>query len=160
MHGTRRAVLPVRTPQRVSGRTYLWLKAGHVIAVIAWYAGLFYIFRLFVYHVQQRHDPSVRATLEVMERRLVRAIMNPAMIVAISCGGAMLYAQPSLLRMPWMHAKLGAVVFLLGYHGLSSWVRARFAEGKFVLSETACRVTNEVPTVLLFVIVIAVIVRP
>jgi putative membrane protein len=144
----------------VTGRTYLWLKAGHVIAVIAWYAGLFYIFRLFVYHVQKRNEAAVTATLEVMERRLVRAIMNPAMVVALGCGIGMLSAQPALLRAPWMHAKLGAVLFLLGYHGYASWVRKRFAEGRYVLSETACRVINEVPTLLLFVIVIAVIVRP
>lgn len=139
---------------------YLWLKAWHVIAVIAWYAGLFYIFRLYVYHVQKRGDASVTATLEVMERRLMRAIMNPAMILAIGLGATMLYQNPALLRMPWMHAKLGAVVFLLGYHGLASWVRKRFAAGDYVLTEVQCRIINEVPTLLLFVIVIAVIVRP
>ena len=144
----------------MSGRGYLWLKAWHVIAVIAWYAGLFYIFRLYVYHVQQRGDASVRATLEVMERRLMRAIMTPAMVIALGLGAAMLYANPGLLRMPWMHAKLGAVAFLLGYHGLAAWVRRRFAAGDYVLSEVQCRMINEVPTLLLFVIVIAVIVRP
>jgi protoporphyrinogen IX oxidase len=144
----------------VSGAHYLWLKAAHVIAVIAWYAGLFYIFRLYVYHVQHRHAPDVSATLEVMERRLLRAIMTPAMVVAIGCGAGMLLVNPGLLRMPWMHAKLGAIVLLLGYHGLAAWVRTRFAERDFVLSETACRWINEVPTILLFIIVIAVIVRP
>ncbi len=144
----------------MSGGSYLWLKAGHVIAVIAWYAGLFYIFRLYVYHVQQRHDASVRATLEIMERRLLRAIMHPAMVVAIGCGAGMLYLQPGLLRLPWMHAKLAAVLLLLGYHAYAAWVRTRFVEQRFVISETACRVINEVPTVLLFVIVIAVVVRP
>ena len=144
----------------VASGTYVWLKAWHVIAVIAWYAGLFYIFRLFVYHVQQRDNTAVTATLEVMERRLIRAIMTPAMIIAVALGATMLYQQPSLLRMPWMHAKLGAVVFLLGYHALAAWVRVRFAARQYVLSETACRWINEVPTVLLLVIVIAVIVRP
>lgn len=144
----------------MSGNGYLWVKAFHVIAVIAWYAGLFYIFRLYVYHVQQRDNAAVRATLEVMERRLLRAIMAPAMIVAVSLGITMLIMQPALLQQPWMHAKLGAIVLLLGYHGLASWTRKRFAEGRFVLSETACRAINEVPTVLLLVIVIAVIVRP
>lgn len=139
---------------------YLWLKAGHVIAVIAWYAGLFYVFRLFVYHVQQRHDPAVTATLAVMERRLLRAIMLPAAVVSILLGAAMLVRMPYLLGEPWMHAKLGAVAFLLGYHALAAWVRTRFAAGDYVLSERACRVLNEVPTVLLFIIVIAVIVRP
>lgn len=144
----------------MSASGYLWLKAWHVIAVIAWYAGLFYIFRLFVYHVQQRDDPAVTATLAIMERRLIRAIMNPAMVIAVGLGITMIVRQPFLLRMPWMQAKLGAVVLLLAYHGLASWVRKRFAAGDYVLSETACRVINEVPTLLLFVIVIAVIVKP
>jgi putative membrane protein len=144
----------------MTGAGYLWLKAWHVIAVIAWYAGLFYIFRLFVYHVQNRDEPAVAATLAVMERRLMRAIMMPAMVVALSMGVAMLVAQPALLRQPWMHAKLGAVLFLLGYHGYASWVRRQFERGRYVLSERACRLVNEVPTVLLLVIVIAVIVRP
>ena len=139
---------------------YLWLKAFHVIAVIAWYAGLFYIFRLYVYHVQKRDEPSVTATLAVMERRLLRAIMAPAAIVALSLGALMLVQQPALLRQPWMHAKLGAVFLLLAYHGLAIWTRRRFAEGDYVLSERTCRLINEVPTLLLLVIVIAVIVRP
>jgi len=91
----------------VNGTSYLWIKALHVIAVIAWYAGLFYIFRLYVYHVQKRSEPTVTATLEVMERRLLRAIMTPAMVVALGAGTAMLVMNPSLLKMPWMHAKLG-----------------------------------------------------
>ena len=142
------------------GTSYLWIKAMHVIAVIAWYAGLFYIFRLFVYHVQQRDQPAVVATLEVMERRLMRAIMAPAMIVAIAMGAWMLMKQPSLMRMPWMHLKLSAVFFLLGYHGFASYTRKRLARGDYFISERACRAINEVPTLLLFAIVIAVIVRP
>ena len=138
---------------------YLWIKAFHVIAVIAWYAGLFYIFRLFVYHVQKRDEPAVVATLEVMERRLMRGIMMPAMVLSLAMGTWMLTLNPSLLRMPWMHMKLGAIVFLQGYHGFSSYTRKRFLNKDYFLSETACRWINEVPTVLLFFIVIGVIVR-
>ncbi len=144
----------------MNGTSYLWVKSLHVIAVIAWYAGLFYIFRLYVYHVQKRAEPAVTATLEVMERRLLRAIMNPAMVVAVGAGAAMLFMNPALLKMPWMHAKLGAVIFLLGYHGLASWTRKKFLAGHYVLSENACRWINEVPTILLLIIVVAVIVRP
>jgi len=139
--------------------TYLWIKAFHVIAVIAWYAGLFYIFRLYVYHVQKRDEPAVTATLELMERRLLRGIMMPAMIVSIGLGATMLYLQPTLLKMPWMHMKLGSIVFLLGYHGFSSYTRKRFLAKDYFLSEKACRWINEVPTVILFFIVIGVIVR-
>jgi protoporphyrinogen IX oxidase len=140
--------------------SYVWLKAWHVIAVIAWYAGLFYIFRLYVYHVQHRAEPAVVATLEVMERRLLRAIMAPAALVSISLGLAMLHQAPALLQAGWLHAKLGAVAALLGYHGLAIWVRRQFAAGRYVLSERACRIWNEAPTVLLLIIVIAVIVKP
>jgi protoporphyrinogen IX oxidase len=140
--------------------SYVWLKAGHVIAVIAWYAGLFYIFRLYVYHVQRRNEGAVVAALEVMERRLLRAIMAPAALISVSLGLAMLHQAPLLLRAGWLHAKLGAVVALLAYHGLAIWVRRQFAAGRYVLSERACRALNEVPTVLLVIIVIAVIVKP
>lgn len=140
--------------------SYLWIKAMHVIAVIAWFAGLFYVFRLFVYHVQQRDEPAVVATLEIMERRLMRAIMAPAMIVAVAMGAWMLVRQPALLRMPWMHLKLGAVAFLLAYHAFASYTRTRLARKDYFLSERACRMINEIPTLLLFAIVIAVIVRP
>ncbi|MCU0634864.1 MAG: CopD family protein [Gemmatimonadaceae bacterium] len=139
--------------------TYLWVKAFHVIAVIAWYAGLFYIFRLFVYHVQQRDKPDVVATLAVMERRLLRAIMAPAAIVAVGLGAWMLVLAPGLLSQPWMHLKLGAVLLLLVYHALAIHTRTRFLAGDYFLSEKACRWINEWPTVLLFVIVIAVILR-
>jgi putative membrane protein len=152
--------LPAGADGIVSGQGYLWLKAGHVIAVIAWYAGLFYIFRLFVYHVQQRHEPAVTATLAIMERRLLAAIMAPAALVALALGAAMLWQQPALLRQPWMQMKLAAIVLLLGYHGVAIWVRRRFAAGDYVLSERACRIWNEVPTLLLLVIVVGVIVRP
>lgn len=138
---------------------YLWIKAFHVIAVIAWYAGLFYIFRLYVYHVQKRDEPSVTATLEVMERRLLRGIMMPAMLVSIGLGTWMLVLNPSLLQMKWLWMKLGAIVFLLGYHGFASHTRKRFLAKDYFLSETACRWINEVPTILLFFIVIGVIVR-
>jgi protoporphyrinogen IX oxidase len=144
----------------MGGSSYLWLKAWHVIAVIAWYAGLFYIFRLYVYHVQQRESREVTATLVVMERRLLKAIMAPAAIVSVGLGTWMLVTQPALLRAGWMHAKLGAVVALVVYHAIAIWVHRQFAAGRYVLSEVACRVINEVPTVLLLVIVIGVIVRP
>lgn len=139
--------------------TYLWVKALHVIAVIAWYAGLFYIFRLYVYHVQQRAEPAVVATLATMERRLLRGIMAPAAIAAIGFGAWMLALQPALLAAPWLKVKLGAVGALLAYHALAWQTRRRFLAGDYFLSERACRWINEWPTVLLVVIVGAVILR-
>ena len=144
----------------MSAAAYLWVKALHVIAVIAWYAGLFYIFRLFVYHVQKRHEPAVVATLTVMERRLLKAIMMPSAVVSLAMGITMLVANPYLLSQPWMWAKLTAVAAVTGYHVYAAYVYRRFAVGDYVLTETQCRYWNEVPTVLLLVIVIGVIVRP
>lgn len=140
--------------------SYTWIKAGHVISVFAWWAALIYIFRLYVYHVQKRDEPAVTATLAVMERKLIRGIMTPAMIASLGFGIAMLVKMPALLQAGWMHAKLGAVVVLLIYHGIAVWTRTRFLVGDYVFSEKACRWMNELPTVLLFIIVIAVIVRP
>lgn len=155
---------PLLTPggpgRSVPCMTYLWIKAFHVIAVVAWYAGLFYIFRLFVYHVQQRDKPDVVATLAVMERRLLRAIMAPAMVVSLGLGLWLTWLIPAFWRQPWFHLKLTAIVLLLGYHGFASRVRREFAKGNYILTETQCRWWNEFPTLLLFVIVIAVIVKP
>jgi protoporphyrinogen IX oxidase len=143
----------------MSASTYLWIKAWHVIAVIAWYAGLFYIFRLFVYHVQQRDKPDVAATLTVMERRLMWAIMAPAAVVSLALGGIMLWQQWWMIDQRWMQAKLLAIVALLGCHAYANHVRVRFAAGDYILSERACRIWNEVPTALLLVIVIGVVVK-
>ena len=140
-----------------TARAYLWIKAWHVIAVIAWFAGLFYVFRLYVYHVQHRNEPQVVATLTLMERRLLHAIMGPAMVIAVGLGATMVVRQPGFLRQGWLQLKLAAVAGLLGYHALAEWVHARFAAGDYVLSERACRIVNEVPTVLLIIIVSAVI---
>jgi putative membrane protein len=139
--------------------TYLWVKAFHIVAVIAWYAGLFYIFRLYVYHVQQRDKPDVVATLAVMERRLLHAIMAPAAIVSVALGAWMLVLSPVQLTQPWLHVKLTAVALLLAYHGLALRTRTRFLAGDYFLSERACRAINEWPTVLLLVIVIAVVLK-
>jgi protoporphyrinogen IX oxidase len=143
----------------MSGSTYLWIKAWHVIAVIAWYAGLFYIFRLFVYHVQQRDKPDVAATLTVMERRLMWAIMAPAAVVSLVLGGILLWQQWWMIDQRWMQAKLLAIVALLGYHAYANHVRVHFAAGDYIISERACRIWNEVPTVILLVVVTAVIVK-
>ena len=139
---------------------YLWIKALHVISVIAWYAGLFYIFRLFVYHAKYRHIEGVPAVHSEMERKLLRYIMNPAMVASIGFGTWMLILNPALLRMPWMHLKLLSVVLLVAYQFYAFHVQRQFAAGNMILSERACRILNEVPTLLLVAIVVGVIVRP
>jgi len=135
----------------------LWIKALHVIAVIAWMAGMLYLPRLFVYHVRATGETS--ETFKVMERRLLKAIMNPAMIV-VWLTGLYLATAEGFWRDGWLHAKLTLVVLMSGVHGLlAARVRA-FAEDRNRSSGAFYRVINEVPTVLMIGIVILVIVKP
>ena len=139
---------------------YQWLKALHVISVMAWFAGLVYIFRLYFYHVENKDKKEVTDVLTVMERRLYRAICTPAAIASLVFGVSMVVAQSSLLKAGWFPAKLTAVLFLFAYDGYSGKVRRDFAEGKINLTSKQCRMLNELPTVLMIVIVIMVIVKP
>lgn len=139
---------------------YEWLVALHVIAVIAWMAGLFYLPRLFVYHAEVEAGSQTAETFKVMERKLLRIIMNPAMIAAWLFGLLALWAQPAWLQDGWMHVKLTAVVLLTGLHmALAGWRRA-FAEGRNSHSHRFYRYINEIPTVLMIIIVIMVVVKP
>jgi protoporphyrinogen IX oxidase len=138
---------------------YLWLKAVHLIGVISWMAGLLYLLRLFVYHAQET-SPEVMERLQVMERRLLRAITTPAMVVAVGCGAAMLVENPALLRQPYMHVKLALVAGMLLMHGLASRWRKRLAVEPRFKSHKFFRVMNEIPTLLMIGIVIFIIVRP
>jgi putative membrane protein len=138
---------------------YLWLKALHVIAVIAWMAGMLYLPRLFVYHCEAEPGSKQSETFKVMERRLLRAIINPAMTVSWVVGLWLMWAG-GFLASGWMHAKLLLVVAMSGMHGfLSRWVRD-FAADRNRHSQRFYRIINEVPTVLMIGIVILVIVKP
>lgn len=139
---------------------YLWIKAFHLIAMIAWFAGLFYIFRLFVYHVKYKNEPKLCEVYQVMEYKLLYVIMHPAMTVTLICGIWMLILNPALLQMHWLHAKLALVIALMAYQFFCGLTRRRFAKGDFFLSEKQCRMINEVPTLILIAVVILVIVRP
>ena len=135
----------------------LWIKALHVMSVIAWMAGMLYLPRLFVYHASATGETS--QTFKVMERRLLKAIMNPAMIATWLTGLYLAYAE-GFYRDGWLHAKLALVVLMSGVHGLlSARVRA-FAEDRNRSSGKFYRALNEVPTVLMIGIVILVIVKP
>lgn len=138
---------------------YLWLKAVHVIAVIAWMAGMLYLPRLFVYHCEAEPGSKQSETFKVMERRLLRAIINPAMIVSWVVGLWLIWAG-GFLASGWMHAKLLLVLGMSAMHGfLSRWVRA-FAADRNTHSQKFYRFINEVPTILMIAIVILVIVKP
>ncbi|WP_149538942.1 protoporphyrinogen oxidase HemJ [Siccirubricoccus phaeus] len=140
---------------------YPWVKALHLVSVIAWMAGLLYLPRLFVNHYRAAPDSPEAAMLEGMERRLLRAIMNPAMI-AVWLLGLTLVLTPGVLdwRAGWWHTKLLCVLLMTGFHHHLSVSRKRLARGERRHSERYWRVANEVPTVLMVIIVIMVIVKP
>ncbi|WP_386679354.1 protoporphyrinogen oxidase HemJ [Loktanella sp. R86503] len=140
---------------------YSWIKALHVMAVLAWMAGLFYLPRLFVYHAERAKVGSeLDLTFQVMETKLLRVIMNPAMMTAWGCGLLMVGMGGLDFNAVWGWAKLIAVLAMTGAH---IWMAARrrdFAEGRNTRSGRTYRIANEVPTLLMFVAVVAVIVRP
>ena len=138
---------------------YLWIKAFHVIAVIAWMAGMLYLPRLFVYHCDAEKGSVQSETFKVMERRLLKAIINPAMIVAWVLGLYLAW-DGGWFRSGWLHGKLALVLGLSAVHGLyARWVRD-FAADRNTRPARFYRVWNEAPTVLLVGIVILVIVKP
>lgn len=143
------------------GDLYSWIKALHVISVIAWMAGMFYLPRLYVYHVAAPVGSPQSETFKVMERRLLRAIINPAMIATFVFGIWMLVMLgASVWSQGWWHVKLTMLILMSAYHGLLSRWRRDFEADRNRHSAKFYRFANEVPTVLMIVIVIMVIVKP
>lgn len=139
---------------------YEWVKALHIISVISWMAGMLYLPRLYVYHVNADKGSELSETFKIMERRLLRIIINPAMILSWLFGLAMLAANSSLLAGGWMHAKLGALVLMQIFHAfLSRWRKAFLADAN-THSAGFFRAVNEIPTVLMIIIVIMAIAKP
>jgi protoporphyrinogen IX oxidase len=138
---------------------YLWFKAVHVMAVIAWMAGMLYLPRLFVYHCGAQPGSHQSETFKLMERRLLRGIMNPAMIATWALGLWMVY-DAGWISAHWLHVKLALVVVMSGLHGaLARWT-SDFAADRNRHSERFYRVMNEVPAVLMIGIVIMVVIKP
>ena len=138
---------------------YLWLKSVHVLAMVSWMVGLLYLPRLFVYHVEAGAGSPQAATFVTMERRLMRAIMLPAIIV-VWITGIWLAVQGGWFKAGWLHGKLLLVLILSGLHGYLSVERKKLAAGTSVRSSRDFRIINEVPTICLIGIVILVIVKP
>ena len=140
---------------------YLWIKSFLVISMVAWMAGLFYLPRLFVYHCAMAAGSAESERFKIMEHRLLKQIMNPAMIATFFFG-ILLVLTPGVIdwTAPWWHVKLAAVLLLGGFHGMTSKWRRDFLEDRNTKSHRFFRLMNELPTVLLVVIVIMVIVRP
>jgi putative membrane protein len=138
---------------------YLWIKAVHVIAVISWMAGMLYLPRLFVYHVDAEIGSVQSETFKVMERRLLRFIINPAMIVTWTAGLWLAWSGFAFSG-GWLHAKIFLVLLLSGVHGYFASAVRRFAEDRNQKPARHWRLMNEVPTLLMIGIVILVIVKP
>ena len=139
---------------------YLWIKALHIIALVCWFAGLFYLPRLFVYHAMSEDQPS-RERFIVMERKLYRGIMGPAMVASLVFGIWLIALNPAIFQSgAWIHAKLTLVVFLIGYHHMCGAQVKRFARGENTRSHVFYRWFNEVPVLILLAIVILVVVKP
>ncbi len=140
---------------------YEWLRAIHIIAVISWMAGMLYLPRLFVYHADAQIGSEMSETFKIMERKLLRIIINPAMIIAWVLGLLMFHARADLFMLqPWMHVKLLFVVLMtVMQHVYVRHVKS-FALDKNVKSTKYFRIINEVPAIFMIIIVIMVVVEP
>ena len=137
----------------------LWLKALHVIAVIAWMAGMLYLPRLFVYHAEAPRGSPMSETLKIMERRLLKGIINPSMIV-VFVTGVTLAVQTGFWRSSWLEAKFALVLGLGGLHGYFAQCLRNFAAEANGRSPRFFRILNEAPAVLMVLIVILVVIKP
>lgn len=137
---------------------YLYVKSIHIIFVVCWMAGLFYIVRLFIYHTEAQEKPELEKGIlskqfEVMESKLMNIITTPAMLLTAAAGVAMLCLNPYLMQEPWMNVKLCFVVGLIGYHLICQGKMQQMRRGVFTWTSTQLRLWNEVATLFLFAIV-------
>ena len=139
--------------------TALWIKSFHIIAVVTWFAALFYLPRLFVYHAMTEDEPG-RERFRIMERKLYRGIMNPSAVVAVGLGGALLVVQPFWLEPGWLHVKIVLVSALIGYHWYCGRLLRAFADDRNTRSHRWYRVFNELPVLVLIAVVLLVELKP
>ena len=142
--------------------SYLWFKTFHIVGVVVWFAGLFYLVRLFIYHVEaeelsaELREPF-KAQYALMEKRLANIITTPGMVVAVTMAAGLLIAQPTWLHQTWMHAKLAFVAALLVYHWFCYRLMAQLQAGTCHWSGKQLRALNELPTLLLVIVVMLVV---
>jgi protoporphyrinogen IX oxidase len=137
---------------------YSWFKAFHIVGVVVWFAGLFYLVRLFIYHIEANQEPEPARTIlknqyQIMEKRLYNIITTPGMLVTVACAIGLLVTQPDFLKQGWLHFKLGFVVLLLGYHHYCARLMKKLAADECGWTSQQMRAMNEGPTVLLVIIV-------
>jgi putative membrane protein len=141
---------------------YYWFKAFHIVGVVVWFAGLFYLVRLFIYHVEAEAEPEpaqgiLKRQYEIMEKRLYGIITTPGMVVTVAMAIGLLVQMPDYLKDGWMHIKLGLVGVLLAYHFYCGRLMRQLHRGECGWSSQQLRALNEAPTLLLVVIVMLVI---
>ncbi len=138
---------------------YFWFKAFHLIGVVVWFAGLFYLVRLFVYHAEASQEPEPAQTIlknqyQIMEKRLYNIITTPGMILTVAMAIGLLTKEPDVLKQPWIHLKLGAVLLLLIYHFFCARIIKKLEKNECNLTGQQFRALNEAPTILLVIIVL------
>jgi putative membrane protein len=139
--------------------TYYWFKAFHLIGIVVWFAGLFYLVRLFVYHAEASQEPEPAQTIlkkqyELMEKRLYNIITTPGMVVTVAMAIGLLTTEPEVLKQGWLHIKLAFVVALLAYHFYCGRIMRKLAVGECQWSGQQFRALNELPTIFLVAIVL------
>ena len=140
--------------------SYELVKALHIISVISWMAGLFYLPRLYAYHANAKKGGELSETLKIMERRLLRIIMNPAMILTFTFGIWLIILNPALMQSGWLHAKLFLVLCLAGLHGFLAVTRKVFERDENTKSSRFYKLANEIPTAAMIAIVLLVVLKP
>ncbi len=138
---------------------YLWIKAFHIVAVVTWFAALFYLPRLFVYHAMADGTADIER-FKIMERKLYRGIMNPSAIATVALGAWLLYLVPGFLEQGWLHAKLTVVALLIAYHLYCGRLLKAFAEDRNRRSHVWYRVFNELPVLALVAAVVLAVIKP
>jgi protoporphyrinogen IX oxidase len=138
---------------------YYWFKAFHLIGVVVWFAGLFYLVRLFVYHAEANLEPEpaqsiLKKQYEIMEKRLYSIITTPGMIVTVVCAIGLISTEPEILKSTWLHIKLALVLLLIGYHHYCKKIMKQLAKGECQWTGQQFRALNEAPTVMLVLIVL------
>ena len=138
---------------------YYWFKAFHLIGVVVWFAGLFYLVRLFVYHAEAEQEPEPARSIlknqyELMEKRLYGIITTPGMIVTVVMAIGLISTEPAILKSTWLHIKLTFVLLLIGYHHFCKSIMKKLAAGECQWSGQQFRALNEAPTILLVLIVL------
>lgn len=138
---------------------YSWFKAFHIVGIVVWFAGLFYLVRLFIYHAEANQEPEPARTIlknqyQIMEKRLYSIITTPGMLVTVAMAIGLLTTEPDVLKEGWLHVKLGFVVLLIGYHHYCKRLMKQLAQDKCKWNSQQLRALNEAPTVMLIVIVL------